>query len=224
VADDFDNADLMDHLPDAFTPFSSAEVDELRMFAQHIADIEELDLAGRKTITMNLGPKGGTVEDVDRDRVGALISGYRKIALLNDEPGTFNKARNLLGRHAREKETPRAEAILGWLRQLKKMHKAIVGEGRVMAYQLEMPDGSSEVLKPETIVDWLVNGVVSHSDTEARRRWEALGGWKNGGVVMNVLVTVSDDLQVFRGLNELVLGILAARDLAPEAVDGTDVP
>lgn len=171
---DFDNADLMGNLPDVFTPFSAEELGELKMFVQHMADIEQLDLAGRKTMTMNLGAKGASVEDIDRDRVTALMSAYRKVALLNDEPGTFNKVRNLLGRHAHEKGTPRAEAILGWLRQLKEMHKGIVGESRVMAYQLENPDGSTEELKPETIIDWLVNGVVSHSDSDARRRWDAL--------------------------------------------------
>ena len=220
MPEEFDNADLISNLPDVFTPFSAEEFDELKMFVQHMADIEELDLAGRKTMTMNLGAKGASVKDTDRDRVTALMSAYRKVALLNDEPGTFNKARNVLGRHAHEKGTPRAETILGWLGQLKQMHKGIISESRVMAYQLENPDGSTEELKPETIIDWLVNGVVSHSDSDARRRWDALGGWANGGILMNILVTVSDDLQVFRGMNEIVLGVLAEDDLKPESLDG----
>lgn len=210
----------MGNLPDAFTPFSAEEFDQLKMFVQHMEDIDELNLAGRKTMTMNLGARGASVEDIDRDRVTALMSAYRKVALLNDETGTFNKVRNLLGRHAHEKGTPRAKTILGWLGQLKQMHKGIVGESRVMAYQLEKPDGSTEELKPETIIDWLVNGVVSHSDTDARRRWDALGGWANGGILMNILVTVSDDLQVFRGLNEVVLGVLADDGLRLETPDG----
>jgi hypothetical protein len=173
-------------LPETFTPFTAAEVYELELFTQHLADIEELDLPRRKTMTMTLGVRGPAVENVDRDRVAALMSAYRKIALLEDERGTFNKVRNLLGRHAHEKGSPEASSMNEWLKQLKQMHKGILGQSRVMAYQLEKPDGSTEELKPETIIDWLVNGVVSHSDPEARERWDALGGWGNGGLLMNV--------------------------------------
>jgi hypothetical protein len=149
MVEEFDTADLMGNLPDAFTPFSAEEFDEFKMFIQHMEDIEELNLAGRQTMTMNLGAKGAEVEDIDRDRVTALMSAYRKVALLNDEPGTFNKVRNLLGRHAHEKGTPRAETILGWLGQLKQMHKGIVGESRVMAYQLESPTGAWKSSSPK---------------------------------------------------------------------------
>jgi hypothetical protein len=215
MAEELDTADLMGNLPDAFTPFSTEELDELKMFVQHMADIEELDLARRQTMTMNLSMKGASVKDIDRDRVTALMSAYRKVALLNDEPGTFNRVRNLLCKHAKEKETSEAESINQWLGQLKKMHKGIVGESRVATYQLKNPDGSTEELKPKKIIDWLVNGVVSHSDAEPRRRWDAFGGWNNGVLLMNVLVTVSDDLQVFRGLNALVLGVLDTEELGP---------
>jgi hypothetical protein len=215
VDEEIDTAEVMDGLSEAFTPFLPAEVLELRMFAQHMADIEELDLAGRKTMTMNLGSGGASMENVDRDRVTALMIGYRKVALLEDDPGTFNKARNVLGRHAHAKETSEAETMNRWLGHLKQMHKGIVGESRVMAYQIENPDGSTEELKPKMIIDALVYGVVAHSDPEARRRWEQFGGWKNGGILMNILVTVSDDLQVFRGLNDLVAGVLACAELQP---------
>jgi hypothetical protein len=198
---------------DAFTPFSTDELEELRRYSQHVADIDDLKLAQRQTMTMNLGIGGAVVDGVDREQVAALVSAYRKLAILKDETGSFNKVRNILGRHAHEKSTEDAAVFQGWLKGLKDLRKELTGASRVMVYKLEKRNGEQEELAPSEIIEWLVNGVVSHSDPEARARWDELGGWKSGGLLMNVLVTIMDELQIFRAVRKVVDEVLVTDDL-----------
>lgn len=223
MADESDQEDYKGpDLLKAFSPFTQDEVHELRMLLLHVTDLEDLRLAQQEKLTMNIGTGGAMVEGVDKEHVAALMTAYRKIALLKKDPGTFARVGSLIGRNAHAKATKQSDEVLAWLGALKDVRRRILEESQVMAFVVERPDGVQETLRPKDMIDWLVNGVVSHSDLAARRRWDELGGWQSPGLLMNVLVTVSNEIQIFRGLADLARRILDTPELMPNDPTASD--
>lgn len=192
----------------AFTPFNEAEREQLRLFSQHVADVNRRQLAQRQKFTLTLTGPWPKMEDVDEDKVIALVSSYRKLAVLQDDRGNFDRIRKLLGRHAHQAGTEAAARIQGWLKYVKDLRKKARQAGQLMGYRV-----NDEDLRPDQIIDWLVNGVVAHSFPGPRQRWDQLGGWENGALLMKALDTMSDEIRIFRAVDELVQEILASPGL-----------
>jgi hypothetical protein len=147
----------------------------------------------------------------------ALSTSSRKLGWSNDEPATFNQVRNLLGKHAHQATSNEAGVVAQWLKDLKGLRAAAMKQPRVLAYQLEHPDGTTESATPETILDMLINGVVFHTDEPLRERWQQLGGWRSPGLVLIAIVTIWDLIRMFQALDHVVEKVLATPALMPTA-------
>jgi hypothetical protein len=191
----------------AFTPFGPDELAELGLFHQHVAD---LDKALEEDRDMQMTSASGTswLDGVDEERVRVVMPPYRKLAML-EKPGTFNRARNLLANHLREGGTEDAATARDMLSVAKDFRKVVLDRGFNLKFIDERDDGTEGVVAPKTVLDWLVNGVVLHSDSEPRARWEKLGGFRSAGNVMCVMVTVGHETYVFGRVDAVVKEVLA---------------
>lgn len=196
----------------AFTPFRPDELADLRLFHQHVAD---LDKALEEDREMRMTSASGTswLDGVDEERVRVVMPPYRKLAML-EKPGTFNRARNLLANHAKEGGTEDAATARDMLRVAKDFRKVVRERGFNLKFIDERDDGTEEVVAPKAVLDWLVNGVVLHSDPEPRARWEKLGGFRDAGLVMGVMLTIGHETYVFHGVDSVVKEVLAVQSRA----------
>lgn len=189
----------------AFIPFSDKELDELRLYRAHVAELEDWDLANQPKMVARIGTsQGNYVEGVTKKDVTALLTTYRKISVLQQGRGTFERTRNLLARHAKGMRTDKAKVGLDWLKYLKRRRTEAMQESRALGYKIKRPDGTVETIRPGEIRDWLINGVVFHSDDDGRKKWESLGGWDSAPLMMNLLVMINDEVAIFRAVDEVV--------------------
>lgn len=189
----------------AFTPFSEAERDELRLYREHVEEFESWELANQPKMVARIGTSQGSyVEGATRKDVTALLTTYRKVSVAQKDRGTFERTRNLLAQHAKDKATDEAQVGLDWLANLKQWRNQAMKESRALGYKVERPDGTVETIKPKEIRNWLINGVVFHSDESGRKMWEALGGWNSVPLMLNFLVMFNDEVAIFRAMDEVV--------------------
>ena len=203
-----------DNIARAFTPFTEEERDELRLYREHVAEFDGWELANQSKMVAKIGtPQGSYVKGATKNDVTALLTTYRKVSVSQKDRGTFDRTRNLLARHAKDKGTDEAQVSLDWLTELKRWRKEAMDESRVLGYKVERPDGTVETIKPKEIRDWLINGVVFHSDENGRKMWEAHGGWDSFPLMMNFLVMFNDEVAIFRAMDEVVGLVLDAPEL-----------
>jgi hypothetical protein len=192
-------------IAEAFEPFSEEEREELRLYREHVEEFAGWELANQPKMVARIGTSQGSfVEGATKKDMTALLTTYRKVSVAQKDRGTFEKTRNLLVRHAKDKETDEARIGLDWLKNLKRWRKHAMNESRALGYKVVRPDGSVETLKPKEIRDWLINGVVFHSDENGRKMWEAFGGWDSVPLLMNFLVMLNDEVAIFRAMDEVV--------------------
>jgi len=194
----------------AFKPFTSEELGRLSLFAQHVADIDGLDLPQRPKLTLLLG-EAAAMPDVSRDNVLAIVIAYRKFVSEKD-PANFNRIRNMIARHAREAGTADSATVLAWLANIE-AHLKDVRRGPVPPSEVAAVERHRKVLQPPEVIDWLVNGVVAHSDWKLRHRWEELGGWSNHAMLWLAISAIADELKAFRAMDQMVSAILAIQEL-----------
>jgi hypothetical protein len=195
----------------AFAPFTEDELQRLYLFSQHVSDIDELDIPQRPKLTLSLtgGVGGGPVmENINKDVVHAVVIAYRKFVSEKD-PANFNRVRNLIGRHAENADTEDSARVHAWMKNI---------EGYLeQVRQGPAPPSSDEddcnVLRPPQAIDWLINGVVAHSDPERRAYWEALGGWNNHAMVWLAVSAITEELRAFRYMASMARMVLATPEL-----------
>jgi hypothetical protein len=191
------------------------EVEQLELYRELVAELSEWQLANRQKVDLVIGAGGVLAEDIEKADLVALATTFRKLGWLDDEPATFNKVRNLLGRHAHEAGTPEAAEIQTWLKGLKDIRAVALKQSRVAGYELEHEDGSTETMTPKVILDMLINGAVFHSDRALRERWNQLDGWKSPALVLIAMVTIWDLIRMFQALDAVVAKVLASPSLRP---------
>ena len=165
--------------PAGLTPLAADEIRQLELYREIVGELNEWQLANRQKIDLVIGPGGVLAEDIEKVDLVALATTFRKLGWLEDEPATFNKVRNLLGRHAHQAANAEAAVIQPWLKDVKELRAAALRQSRVAGYQLEHEDGTTETMTPKMILDVLINGAIFHSDKQLRDRWNALGGWES---------------------------------------------
>jgi len=206
---------VLKSIPAGLSPFASDEIDQLGLYRELITELNDWQLANRKKIALVIGAGGVLAEDIEKANLVALATTFRKIGWLEDEPATFNKVRNLLGKHAYEAGTPEAAEIVEWLKAVKELRAAALKQSRIAAYELEHEDGTTETMTPAMILDMLINGAVFHSDTKLRERWNKLGGWKSPPLVLISLVTIWDLIRMFQAVDQIVAKVLDSPTLMP---------
>ena len=142
-----------------------------------------------------------------------MLTTYRKVSVAQKDRGTFERVRNLLARHAKDKRTDEAQVGLEWLTNLKLWRNEAMTESRALGHRVERPDGTVQTIKPKEIRDWLIDGVVFHSDENGRKMWEELGGWDSVPLMLNFLVMVNDEIAIFRAMDEVIGLVLAEPQL-----------
>jgi hypothetical protein len=185
------------------------------LYRELVAELSGWELANRQMIELVIGAGGVLTKDIDRESLVALATTFRKLGWLEKEPATFNQVRNLLGKHAHQAGTIEAGVVSQRLKDLKDLKAAALRQSRVLAYQLEHPDGTTETITPTMILEMLINGVVFHTDKALRKRWQELGGWKSPALVLIALVTIWDLIRMFQALDQVVERVLATPALAP---------
>lgn len=206
---------VLQAIPAGLTPFAADEVAELEQYRELVGELNDWQLANRQKIDLVIGAGGVLAEDIDKEALVSLATTFRKLGWLEDEPATFNKVRNLLGKHAHRAGTSEAADIQQWLKDVKDLRAAALRQSRVAAYELEHEDGSTETMTPKVILDMLINGAVFHSDKQLRERWNQLGGWKSPALVLIALVTIWDLIRMFQALDAVVAKALDSPSLRP---------
>ena len=103
-----------------------------------------------------------------------------------------------------------------WLRDIGDLKKAMLKQSRALRYEVETRDGKTVPITPQNTLEMLINGVLFHSDAELRDRWDALNGFRNPGLVLIVVTTIWDMIQVFRALDSVVEKVIASPILNPD--------
>lgn len=204
-------------VPRGLAPFTTDEVEELELYRDLVAELGEWELANRQQIELAIGSHGVLADGLEKADLVALATSFRKLGWAEKEPATFNKVRNMLGNHAHQAQTPEAAVVGQWLKDLRDLRAAALQQSRVLAYELEHPDGSTESMTPMMVLDLLINGAVFHTDNPLRKRWEELGGWKSPALVLIAVVTVWDLIRMFEALDTVVERALEEPTLRPAA-------
>jgi hypothetical protein len=212
---------VLQAIPAGLAPFGSDELEQLGLYRELVSELSDWQLANRQKIDLVIGAGGVLAEDIEKADLIALATTFRKLGWLEDEPATFNKVRNLLGKHAYQAGNPEAEEIQKWLKDVKDLRAAALKQSRVAGYQLEHEDGTIETMTPKLILDMLINGAVFHSDKQLRDRWNQLGGWKSPALVLIAMVTIWDLIRMFQALDAVIAKVLASPSLRPPTTTAT---
>jgi hypothetical protein len=204
-------------VPAGLTPFSADEVEQLMLYRELVTELTDWELANRQQIQIHVSGYGLLESGIRKADLVALSTSFRKLGWSQDEPATFSQVRNLIGKHAHESASPEAAAITIWLKDLKNHRAAALRESQVLAYELEHSDGTTETLRPEDVLNMLINGAIFHSDRLLRERWKQLDGWKSPALVMIAVLTIRELIRMFQELEQLVETILATPALLPPA-------
>ena len=163
-------APVVQAVPKGLTPFAPNEIEELGLYRDLVAELGEWELANRQQIELAIRSHGVITDGLEKADLVALATSFRKLGWLEKEPATFNRVRNLLGNHAHQAQTPEAAVVGKWLKDLRELRAAALKQSRVLAYQLEHPDGSTELMTPTVVLDLLINEAVFHTDKNLRKR------------------------------------------------------
>jgi hypothetical protein len=206
----------LDDVPLAFAPFTAPEVQHLRAFRDLAREFAETTFAARKKHQFRIASSTKPVIDaLERDVLKSAMGTYRKLFVLKKDPGTFNRVRGVLGRAAQDRDNDEARSALEWLSSLKQQQKTSRESSAWFEWVLELPDGSSEPVRPADTMKIATYGEVSHHNAEQRERWKKMGGWDNPAAVMQLTSSVEEGLLLCQHLDAVVDRILGEPSLLP---------
>jgi hypothetical protein len=201
-------------IAEAFAQFTDTELSELKTYRNRVRQLSETGFAKQKEHTFKLfGSDQPVISQDDKDRLVGALPYYRKLDMLND-PGSFERVRNLLARHAHARGTPSSAFMAGKLKELKHARRLAHEESNWFGYREEGEAGPPRKIPPAFSVDLFTYGEIIHDDDPERvAAFEASGGWRNPAHVMHLSSTVATMLTAFKYLDAIVRDVLECTEL-----------
>lgn len=173
-----------EHPEEAFTPFQESERQLLRRYVQQAEDLQRCGFfeRGEKlqvTIFNKKEKEGSNLNYPGEDMLRSLLMVLRTFYAPR-EPANFNVIRNMLARHAKDREGPVAAAALGELRDYKTGAQKVFARSPIVM-QEELTDAAgnveSRIISAKSIFeDYLYGGYFHRQEDRLQRieRWETM--------------------------------------------------
>lgn len=194
-------------LVESFTLFSEEELGLLKRYVERCDRMRESRLGRLRQLEVNIipTPEFGTELNLSEEDFGGFLMPFRQLYLTKNDT-EFGKVRNLLSKHASDKNTETSRRVVEYLRRQKDRYHAMLRESPMgTIFDAELGSTESVEHTPKTIINNWLNGVFFHPDESAAREVEGPDRALSAFFLADALLNVAASMLRLGELARLVL-------------------